>query len=195
MTTVVLNEQKIRTVTVPIIGSTALICHAWSDKAKKQMLDKQMKKAAKAREAKDPKEEFEACLYQIGRNKYGFPADAFKSAAIRAGKLLGLTMTDLRQMFFVEGDGYANNDPRQMVAIKGKPTMRQDMVRLSGSSSDIRFRAEFIEWSADVKVTINESLVSLEQIFNLFEAAGFSVGVGDWRPERNGTYGRFQVKR
>jgi len=39
----------IRTVTFRIEGTTPLISHKWSEKAKKAMLDKQMKKAAPAK--------------------------------------------------------------------------------------------------------------------------------------------------
>lgn len=195
MSTIQIKKQDIVTVTVPLVSMTPMICHAWADKTKKQLLDKHMQKAAEPKTKKDPKADFLACQYKIGRNRYGFPADAFKSAAVRAGKLLDLKMVDLRQMFFVEGDGFCDNDPRQMVRIIGKPTIRKDMVRVSNNQPDVRFRAEFTNWTADMKVQFNRSLLSEEQLFNLFEAAGFSVGVGDWRPERNGTYGRFMIRR
>ena len=45
-TTVVLPPLQIETVNVTLIGDTPLIVHRWSEKAKKQMLDKQMKKAS-----------------------------------------------------------------------------------------------------------------------------------------------------
>jgi hypothetical protein len=35
----------------------------------------------------------------------------------------------------------------------------------------------------------------VKEIFNLFELAGFLVGVGDWRPQCNGSHGMFRVKR
>jgi len=42
-------------------------------------------------------------------------------------------------------------------------------------------------------VQLNTSAVSIEQLANLFVIAGFAVGVGEWRPEKNGQYGRFEV--
>jgi hypothetical protein len=50
-----LPALKIETVQFTLVGDSPLIVHAWSEKAKRQMLDKQMKKAAKAKEAKDPR--------------------------------------------------------------------------------------------------------------------------------------------
>jgi hypothetical protein len=67
------------------------------------------------------------------------------------------------------------------------------MVRLQGKTADIRYRGEFKEWSASVPVQVNTSVLSVEQIANLFLIAGFAVGVGEWRPERNGQYGRFEL--
>lgn len=39
---------------VLLVGDTPLIMHKWSEKAKKEMLDKQMKKAKLARKQKTP---------------------------------------------------------------------------------------------------------------------------------------------
>ncbi len=41
--------------------------------------------------------------------------------------------------------------------------------------------------------TLNSGAISAEQIANLLNTAGFGVGIGEWRPEKNGSYGRFHV--
>jgi hypothetical protein len=64
---------------------------------------------------------------------------------------------------------------------------------LQGKTADIRHRGEFKEWTASVPLHLNTSALSIEQVANLFVIAGFAVGVGEWRPERNGQYGRFEV--
>ena len=70
--------------------------------------------------------------------------------------------------------------------------MREDMVRVS-MTSDIRYRGEFRQWAVDLPLRFNAAALSLEQIVALFHVAGFSVGVGEWRPEKNGQYGTFEV--
>lgn len=35
--------------------------------------------------------------------------------------------------------------------------------------------------------------MSLEQIIGLLNVGGFSNGVGEWRPQKNGSYGMFHV--
>ena len=100
--------------TVNIVGDSPLIVHKWSAKAKKEMLDKQMKKASAGKDAKNPVKDFVDAIYWLDENgngidtpeelenvsaetpmedvykvlkngKYGFPTCAFKACAIDAG--------------------------------------------------------------------------------------------------------------
>jgi len=183
-TAIVIPKPNFRKIIIQIVGITPLICHAWDKKAKEEMLSKQMKKAVKTKIAKNPEEDFKASLYHHPDGGYGFPSTAFKSAAVRAAKMAGVAMTDARMMFYVTDE---------LTKIKGTPTIREDMVRLNGKTADIRFRAEFKEWSADLEINYNEDWISAEQIANLISLAGFSVGIGEWRPEKNGQFGTFEV--
>jgi hypothetical protein len=73
--------------------------------------------------------------------------------------------------------------------------MREDMVRVGMGTADIRHRAEFETWGAMLRVQHNANVLSAEQVISLFEAGGFGVGIGDWRPEKDGVNGRFHVAR
>ena len=42
-------KMDLRTFEITLVGDSSLIMHKWSEKAKKQMRDKQMKKAKKAK--------------------------------------------------------------------------------------------------------------------------------------------------
>jgi tetrahydromethanopterin S-methyltransferase subunit F len=174
----------VETITVELIGTSPLICRNWSETQKEAMLAKQTKRATKGKQAKDPQKDYEESLYHHPDGGYGFPAVAFKAAAVRAGTYADMKMTFLRGAFHVAGE---------MVKVEGEPSMRQDMVRLQGKVADIRYRAQFVEWSTKVTAQLNTSAISIEQLANLFVLAGFAVGVGEWRPERNGQYGRFDV--
>lgn len=178
-------QIRVRRLKVTLIGDSPLICHAWSDKAKKQMLDKQMKKAKSAKEAKDPEADYKASLYEHPDGGFGFPCVAFKSAAVGACRFSdGIKMTEARGAFHVDGE---------LAKIDGTPSMREDMVRVGMGTADIRYRGEFKTWKATLTITYNADALSEEQIINLFNIAGFGVGVGEWRPEKDGSYGRFHV--
>lgn len=149
------------------------------------MLDKQMKRATKAKEAKDPEQDFLDSLYPMPDSMgYGFPALAFKAAMVRAGTYLDLRMTFLRGCFHV---------PDGLVRIDGIPEPREDMVRLQGSTADIRYRGQFMPWAVELPVRYNANVISEEQAANLLVTAGFSVGVGEWRPEKDGNFGMWEV--
>lgn len=95
-------EIRTQLMKVTIVGDSPLISHAWSEKAKKMILDKQMKKATSGREAKDPWMDFCESLYwldgmpkkpkdkDIKESRFGFPACAFKAAAVDAGYQQGI---------------------------------------------------------------------------------------------------------
>lgn len=179
-------QIKLRQVEVELVGDSPLICHAWSKKAKQEMLDKQMKKAKQAKGAKDPEADFKESLYPMpDGNGYGFPTVAFKAAAVGACRFVDdIKMTEARGAFHIAGE---------LAKIEGEPRMREDMVRIGMGTADIRHRGEFPQWRVKLQITYNESALSLEQIINLFNIAGFGVGVGEWRPERDGSFGRFHV--
>lgn len=201
---------EIKKTTIRIIGDTPLIMHAWSEKAKREMLDKQMKKTkSSAREAKNPVEDFVRSMYWLtpmptdmtedGFEKaiadgarFGFPVTAFKQAAISAAYRMGWAKDkmSMRGAFFIDGD------EQQMIEIHSDtPVMREDMVKVGMGTADIRFRGEFRNWWADMTISYNANgQHTLEQIINIINAGGYVCGVGEWRPERDGQYGMFHVE-
>lgn len=182
-----LNLQRID---VTLVGDTPLIQHKWSEKARKEMLDKQMKRAKTAKEAKNPQRDFEESVYIIGerngRRVYGFPVIAFKAAAVTACTSIGgITKVQARQAFRILGE---------FAVIEGsEPKMREDMVRIGMGTADIRYRGEFSPWWTTLTISHNANVMSAEQILNMLNTAGFGVGVGEWRPEKDGQYGCFHV--
>lgn len=181
-----LPPLNIQTMEITLIGDTPLITHRWSEKAKKSMLDKQMKKAKSVKEAKDPEQDFRESLYVLEDGTFGFPAIGFKAAAVTACTSIGgITKVAARQAFHVRGE---------YVVIRGsEPTMREDMVRIAMGTADIRYRGQFDPWWTVLTLDYNHNVFSAEQIMNMLNTAGFAVGVGEWRPEKDGSYGRFHV--
>lgn len=207
-----LPRLNIQTIELPLVGDTPLIVHAWSEKAKKQMRDKQMGKATAGKEKKDPERDFLESLYVISDDKvkivdgvaiggtFGFPVIGFKAAAVTACTSAGsITKVAARQAFHVFGDmktTYAGKTQSsgEFVTIQGSmPRMREDMVRVGMGTADIRYRGEFFPWFVMLKIRFNANVLSAEQIANLFNTAGFGVGIGEWRAEKDGMHGQFHV--
>jgi hypothetical protein len=182
---IVIPPLDIRYLELTLIGTSPLICHAWSHKAKQMMLMKQMKAPKQAKEAKNPEQDFLESLYPHPEGGHGFPSVAFKSAAVDAcSHVDGVTKVEARGAFHVEGE---------LVKVDGKPSPREDMVRIAMGTADIRYRGEFKEWSCTLRLSYNANVLSPEQIVNLFNVAGYAIGVGEWRPARDGSFGRFRV--
>ena len=196
----------VRVTTIKVVGDSPLIVHKWSEKAKKEILDRQMKKAkTKGHDMKDPVRDFIESLYWLDGEpeektmegfqkavkngaRFGFPAVAFKASAVSAGFRAGVMPNKVSSYAAFHIDD-------EYVQIDGIPEMREDMVVVGGISraADIRYRGEFREWSATFKVKYNASAISLEQLVNLFNLGGFCCGLGEWRVEKGGEYGRFHI--
>lgn len=71
--------------------------------------------------------------------------------------------------------------------------MREDAVRNANGVADLRYRAEFSEWNAEFTVEYNARFYSVEQILSMVDHAGFHAGLGDWRPEKGGSFGMFTL--
>lgn len=209
-----IRPLDIQKFTVRVVGTTPLIMHKWSEKAKRQMLEAQTGTAkGKKKEARNPEQDFLDTMYVLseedkqkmkgissveefeeavaGGMRFGFPATAFKQSAISAAYRLGWSKDkmSLRGVFYID----ANDDG--LVEIKSDvPIMREDMVKVGMGTADLRYRAEFRNWYADLTISYNANgQYSLENILNMLNAAGYVCGVGEWRPERDGQNGMFQV--
>jgi hypothetical protein len=184
-------EFNIRDVVIPIVGISPLIVHKWSEKAKREMQDKQAGKAKnKKHDIREPEQDYEQAKHVSPQGWEGFPAAGFKAAMTRGAKMTGMVMKDTQTAFFVKADC----ELTQLVRIKGESRLRTDMVRVGMGSADIRYRPEYPEWSADLHVEFNEGVVSLDQIYQIVKAAGYGCGVGEMRPEKTKfNYGRFQL--
>jgi len=54
-------------------------------------------------------------------------------------------------------------------------------------------RPMFVGWKCILPVQFDGNVINQEQIINLINYAGWHIGVGAWRPQNMGTYGRFEV--
>jgi len=184
--TISIPPLSISIMKLTLIGDSPLITHQWSAKAKKMMLDKQMKKATGAREAKNPEQDYKDSLYMHPDGGYGFPAIAFKAAAVDAATFVdGITKVEMRGAFHI-------ND--ELVKIEGSPAPREDVVRVGMGTADLRYRAEFKKWKTTLTIRYNSRAISAEQITNMFQNAGFAIGIGEWRPQKDGRNGMFHVQ-
>jgi hypothetical protein len=201
---ITIPEIRLERHSLYLIGTAPLIVHAFPEKARKAMIDKQMKVAKGGRDARDPLAEYEASRYRLPDGTDGFPAVGFKNAAVTAcTSLSDVTKVAARQAFRVEGramnsSGAIDNSfvrTALVPLVAHPPTIREDVVRLSGMgrTAEMRYRPEYSVWGVELSIVLNPQVVSIGQLATMFQAAGHGVGVGDYRPERNGDCGTFEV--
>ncbi len=176
-----------------------LITHRWSEKAMKEMLQSQQmtkeeKKLAKNNRApKDPKAEYEGARYHW-EGKDWFPANGIKKSMVTAGFALGIPRSIIQRCVFVSGA-----ERRDYVQIKyARLVMREDAVRVgpfNNRTADLRYRPEYQSWSAELKIRFRTDLITEQQVLMLLQNAGFSVGIGEWRPEKDGQAGTFEIRQ
>lgn len=183
---VVIPEIRVRTLKMIAEGvGQGIICHQISPGTIKDIQDKQEHKPVQKKGPRKPQDEYESCIYRFNGG-YGFPATAFKKAAVEGCTTLGsITKIYARQSHHVVGD---------MVQLHGKPEMCTHMVRVQGKDSVPRYRALFPKWKVELEILYNENAISPEQLVHLYNHAGFAVGVGDWRPEKGGSFGMFKIR-
>lgn len=189
--TIEISKIGAETLLVPILGTSPLIVHKFSEKAKRQMLDN-MQGRKSPKQAKDPQAEYEAAFYRLKNGGYGFPALAFKAATVGGARFYsGVTMTALKQFMFFQGE--VGDDGRALARIEGEPVMREDVVTVGRNGSDLRYRPQFLPWRTVLEVTYVTSALTRGSVLSLIDAGGMGVGVGEWRPEKDGDFGTYRV--
>ena len=208
--TISINAPEFEVIEFTIKGTTPLILHAWDEKAKRMMLEKQTGKAGKTKhEVKIPYNDFINSLYWLTEKpedgafdeeakenfdnavaagaKFGFPIGGIKQAIITGAGRGGMDvkMTELRGSMFLEGATEASTfDYAEIVG--SAPIMRE--------VADIRYRGEFREWEIPLRMRVNKNgKYTVEQLLNCVVLGGFVTGIGEWRPERDGQYGMFEL--
>jgi hypothetical protein len=187
-----IDKISAETLSIPVRGLSPLVVHRFSEKAKLEMLNNAQGKKT-PRQPKNPQAEYEAAFYHLKDGRPGFPALGFKAATVGGARFYGkqISMTALKQFLFFTGE--PGDDGHYYVAIEGEAIMREDVVRVGRGGTDLRYRPQFTEWSAILTVTYVKSMLTRDSVLSLIEAGGMGVGVGEWRPERDGDFGTYAI--
>ena len=188
-----------------IIGLTPLITHAWSEKARREMLSKQVKSVKSGKEARDPESDFVNSLYEMGDDSYGFPAMGIKNCILSAAhKDRGVPRSTAMTAIWLDAEMVRSRPAlagsvcdMPLLRIYGtKPEMREDMVKIGSGLNKIAnlaYRGQFRHWGIRVSGELNSSVVTPEQLAFLVEECGRGAGIGEWRVERRGMFGSFRM--
>jgi hypothetical protein len=184
-----INLHTINVKVGSIDGSTLISHRLSSEQVAETITNREIGKTSK-KKLRDFNKEYESCFHYTTDKKYGYPAMGFMNAILNACIPLGIPKTQIKRSVRLLGDIYE---------LKYKKlNKRIDSPRRSGMNAapDTRYRPEFVDWECTLVVQYDSNLISPDQIINLVNQAGFSSGVGDWRPsspKSSGTHGMFKV--
>jgi hypothetical protein len=187
-----------KVISVPIIGLTPLVQHKFSEKARKEILDKQTSTAKKTKKPpRDIEQEFKDAQHISEDGWNGIPASAFRSAMVSACRLVGFKMTLAKLTVFVIEDGQDSDEYGLVKLIAGPPRMAKDPVRLESGVCSIAIRPRWKEWAAIVTLKYDADQFTADDVVNLLDRAGQQVGIGEGRPDSKKSvgvgWGTFQV--
>lgn len=175
---------------VTVIGDAIMVQHRVGEGAIFKLEDSTREK--KFKEKKQPRniqQEYREATYFMPDGKtIACPAMWFKQSMINACSFIeGVSKVLVRAAVFVEGD---------YVQVHGEAKMRTDVVRLQGFNkpAQTRYRPEVFPWHVVLPIKYRPDLIDASDLCNLLNHAGFSVGVGEDRPQkRGGQWGLFHV--
>jgi len=187
-----------------VVGDTPLITHAWSFKAKHEMLAKQVKATKAGKEQRDPQADFVSSLYEMGDGCYGFPVTGLKNCILSAAhKDKGIARSDVMKALFISAEmvrvrpalAGAVCDMPLLRIYGGDPEMREDMVKIGGINkvANLAYRGQFTVWAMKVRGKFNPAVITAEALAFLIQEGGIANGIGEWRNERKGIFGAFHL--
>lgn len=199
-----LAPMKLHQMTFKIEGITPLLIHAMSAPTKRSILEsmqpgknKKIKGAPKP--DKNPEQEYNNSFYELDGNiKAPEGVHVFPILAVKAGCVTSLTFSNqklskpaARQMMFILPDKQYGSVTK--IHSDSGPRMNVAKVRIGMGKTDIRYRPEFVSWGMELTMKFNPYHISAEQVLELLDTAGLTVGIGEWRPEKGGSNGTYMV--
>jgi hypothetical protein len=182
-----IKAPEIRTAKFRITGTAPYVQLRFSEKAIFAMMEKHMAGSQankrKAKAARDFDADFVSAQHVSTEGWVGIPAGAFRNGLVSACRLVGFKMTLAKLSLFVENDGLDKVDAVPLVKINGKPEPHLMHARNATGVCDLRVRAKFWPWSADLRVSFDADQFTLTDVSNLLMRVGAQVGIGEGRPD------------
>lgn len=178
-----------KTVEVTIEGITSLLIHKFAadgdDNARPADLQK-----------RDPREEAERAAYRFDDGAMYFPGAAIMRLLREAGANHKTKGSRRSTKYLVpsavlvpqEAIGLHNGKPITDFEVDSRP------VTIPSTKGKImRHRPRLDAWQATFTLEIDETILSCAFIQQLLEEGGKRIGIGDFRPEKGGPFGRFRI--
>lgn len=178
-----------REVRIRVFGTSPLLMHNPASMGGRE--------AKRINQIPSPEEEAEAGAYRLADGTLAMPGIAFRNALLKAAGGLKVGRKSLRSILghlqtseeWIRLKDPDSSDPIKVYEID----MRRCVVQRQGI---IRARPRIERWAAEIGFVYEEDIVpaNIEEILrSVMNEAGQTVGVGDYRVEKGGWFGTFEV--
>lgn len=213
---------RLEVVRLRVVGMSPLLVHAFSAKARRDILERDRRtsnKAARREPRGSAESEVWPALYHVEtypaeqeypgddevrrilgsheafEGRFGFPSRAIKNSVVDSARITEYPMTLIKQSIFVYSVAREGRQHEDLMILDAEEIrIREDFARINGRTATVRFRPEFHDWSTEIEVKWPAYTMAIEQVIAMLNLAGETVGLGDWRPEKLGVHGRFRVE-
>jgi hypothetical protein len=181
------------TIQVTIEGKTPLLMHRFTDEA--QLSATSGTRASTVGEMGTPREQAEKALYTDEQERVGIPQPNLFRALIDAGKFFkaGRSKVTTQKSSLIPAcleieELFILLDHREPWTVDTRP------VRIPSTGGRIlRHRPMFNDWRLAFTLTLDTDVMSAKLLREIVDAAGKRIGLGDFRPDCKGPYGKFVV--
>lgn len=190
-----LKPLEMATFTVNVRGITPLIHNKYSDEKAAEMRERyesgtKVKKKNEAKLKSSLHDELAQKVHKFSDGSVGFPAAGFQKGIVEVSTHFeGLTKKLVKTVQIVGGEYNLVHIAYDEVVVNEARCRRSEQNRAPYTA----FRPEFRGWSCELEVRYDPTLIAPGTIVNLLNVAGTHQGIGDWRPEHEGPYGRYEV--
>ena len=168
---------------VKIEGTTPLLMNRFRDS---QIEGKSKKKGEGKEMAVEDK------LYLLENGKPYIPGNYFYRSLIDAGKKLQVRGQKKATYSKLVGSVVEVN-PEAVELVGDYVAFRISAVNPMTKGRMMVTRPRFDKWACEFEISVTDDSISKETINELLVLAGSVTGVGDWRPEKKGRFGKFMV--
>lgn len=188
-----------KTVTVTIKGTTALLQHRFGEQAEIDVQKSTRRMTVQTTET--PREAATKVCYKTTEGKFYFPGAAISRLLREAGGNHKLKQSRKSAKFLIPAAVLVPQDAIIITNGDGKTPVKdfevdsRPVVIPATKGRVMRHRPRFDCWSATFHLEVDEDILPAEFIHQLMTEGGSKIGIGDFRPEKGGPFGRFQVVR
>lgn len=179
-----------KTAVFHVVGLSPVMMHST-----KGMVRDEGSKKVSTKKIPDAKTEAEINAYRDDNGDLYVPCIWFRQAAVSAGKgrKIGKQFaTTLLRGSLIDPDRRTQLIDPETGEIISEYTIDERAV-VVGTARVIRARPRFDSWACDVPLDFDDEMLTPDLIGEILNIAGGRVGVGDYRVEKGGWFGRFSV--